>query len=243
MVSDGDILAAIQMDREAIARAGGIHSFGLARSPLTLYWAGLAEEAIQRGLQAVETARASQDPPFLLRTPAPGLSLSAQVGLTKRCVCSTRRVPSERDAARFLLARATSMSVAPLLSLGDLNGAMARASTRELAHRVAFEPPLVSAGIDLLMIRPTTGPRARRHAAGRDCAGRAESQRLACMEMEHAAVAGASRTGVRPRFMERSRSSGNLCDRSEPVSTSACDEALGLLTRVESGASAGSARR
>jgi hypothetical protein len=45
------------------------------------------------------------------------------------------------------------MSVAPLLSLGDLKGAMARAfEARELAHRVAFEPPLVSAGIDLLMI-------------------------------------------------------------------------------------------
>jgi hypothetical protein len=39
------------------------------------------------------------------------------------------------------------------LSLGDLNGAMVRAfDARELAHRVAFEPPLVSAGIDLLMI-------------------------------------------------------------------------------------------
>ena len=45
------------------------------------------------------------------------------------------------------------MSVAPLLSLGDLGGATARAlEARELAHRVAFEPPLVSAGIDLLLI-------------------------------------------------------------------------------------------
>jgi hypothetical protein len=45
------------------------------------------------------------------------------------------------------------MSVAPLLSLGDLSSAMARAlEARELAHRVAFEPPLVSAGIDLLLI-------------------------------------------------------------------------------------------
>src|SRR4029079_1962834 len=52
-----------------------------------------------------------------------------------------------------LLARATSMSVAPLLSLGDLEGAKARAlEARELAQRVGFEPPLVSAGIDLLLI-------------------------------------------------------------------------------------------
>jgi tetratricopeptide (TPR) repeat protein len=66
MVSDGDVLAAIQMDHQALARAGGIRSFGLARAPLTLYWAGLADEAIRHGLQAVETARASDDPPFLL---------------------------------------------------------------------------------------------------------------------------------------------------------------------------------
>jgi hypothetical protein len=45
------------------------------------------------------------------------------------------------------------MSVAPLLTLGDLDGAKARAfEARELAHRVAFEHPLVSAGIDLLVI-------------------------------------------------------------------------------------------
>ena len=45
------------------------------------------------------------------------------------------------------------MSVAPLLSLGDLDGAAARAfEARDLAQRVAFEPPLVSAGIDLLFI-------------------------------------------------------------------------------------------
>jgi hypothetical protein len=40
-----------------------------------------------------------------------------------------------------------------LMSVGDLTGAMERAfDARELAHRVAFEPPLVSAGIDLLLI-------------------------------------------------------------------------------------------
>ena len=54
------------------------------------------------------------------------------------------------------------MSVAPLLSLGDLKGATTRAlEARELAHRVAFEPPLVSAGIDLLLIH------ARSHDPGR----------------------------------------------------------------------------
>ena len=45
------------------------------------------------------------------------------------------------------------MSVSPLLNLGDLDGARMRAlEARELAYRVAFEPPAVSAGIDLLFV-------------------------------------------------------------------------------------------
>ena len=155
MVSDGNVVAAIQMDREAIARAGGIRSFGLARTPLTLYWAGLADEAIQHGLQAVETAKAAGDPPFLLYALQHlGLSLSGAGRFDEALrAFAEARAFGTRCGALPLLARATSMSVAPLLSLGDLNGAMARAfEARELAHRVAFEPPLVSAGIDLLMI-------------------------------------------------------------------------------------------
>ena len=155
MVSDGDIPAAIQMDREALARAGGIRSFGLARTPLTLYWAGLADEAIHHGLQAVETARTAEDPSFLLYALQHlGLSLSGAGRFDEALlVFDEARAFGRRCGALPLLARATSMSVAPLLSLGDLKGAMAGAfEARELAHRVAFEPPLVSAGIDLLMI-------------------------------------------------------------------------------------------
>jgi tetratricopeptide (TPR) repeat protein len=155
MVSDGDVLAAIQMDRRAVARAGGIRSFGLARTPLTLYWAGLGDEAIQHGLQAVETARASAEPAFLLYALQHlGLSLSGAGRFDEAVrVFDEARAFGTRCGALPLLARATSMSVAPMLSLGDLSGAMARAlDARELAHRVAFEPPLVSAGIDLLMI-------------------------------------------------------------------------------------------
>ena len=155
MVSDGDVLAAVQMDHEALARAGGIRSFGLARTPLTLYWAGRADEAIQHGLQAVETARGADDPSFLLYALQHlGLSLSGAGRFDEALlVFDEARAFGRRCGALPLLARATSMSVAPLLSLGDLGGSMARAlEARELAHRVAFEPPLVSAGIDLLLI-------------------------------------------------------------------------------------------
>jgi tetratricopeptide (TPR) repeat protein len=155
MVSDGDVPAAVRMDHEALARAGGIRSFGLARTPLTLYWAGRTDEAIQHGFQAVETARGAQDPSFLLYALQHlGLSLSGAGRYDEALrVFDEARVFGRRCGALPLLARAISMSAAPLLSLGDLEGAMARAlEARELAHRVAFEPPLVSAGIDLLLI-------------------------------------------------------------------------------------------
>jgi tetratricopeptide (TPR) repeat protein len=155
LVSDGDVHAAIEMDRDAVARAKGIRSFGLARIPLTLYWAGFADEAIQRGEQAVEAARGSEDPFFLLYALQHlGLSLTGGGRFDEALrVFDEARAFGRRSGALPLLARATSMSVAPLLNLGDLEGAMARAfDARELAHRLAFEPALVSAGIDLLMI-------------------------------------------------------------------------------------------
>ncbi|HVH54727.1 MAG TPA: AAA family ATPase [Vicinamibacterales bacterium] len=155
MLSDGDLLAAIHMDHEALARAGGIRSFGLARIPLTLYWAGRADDASRLGLQAVETARASEDPSFLLYALQHlGLSLSGAGRFDEAVrLFDEARAFGRTCGALPLLARATSMSVAPLLSLGDLDGALSRASeARELAYRIGFEPPLVSAGIDLLMI-------------------------------------------------------------------------------------------
>ena len=155
MVSDGDVLTAVEMDRTALDRAGGIRSFGQARAPLTLYWAGRAEEAVQRARQAVDTARTSEDPSFLLYALQHlGLGLSGSGRFDEAVkVFDEARAFGRRCGALPLLARATSMSVAPLMSLGDLPGAMARAlEARDLAHRVAFEPPLVSAGIDLLLI-------------------------------------------------------------------------------------------
>jgi len=65
-VADGDVMGGIQTDRQALERAGGIRSFGLARVPLTLYWVGRTREAADHAAQAVERARVSDDPAFLL---------------------------------------------------------------------------------------------------------------------------------------------------------------------------------
>src|SRR5215469_18005072 len=162
--AEGDVSGGIESDRQTLARVGGIRSFGLARIPLTLYWAGRSSEAVGQGAQAVERARESGDPAFLLYALQHfGLSLSGAGRYDEALRAFDEALTFGRQCGAFpLLARAMSMSVAPLLSLGDFDGAARRATeARELAHRVAFEPPLVSAGIDLLLIH------ARSQNAGR----------------------------------------------------------------------------
>jgi tetratricopeptide (TPR) repeat protein len=153
--ADGDIAGAIQSDRCAVARAGGIRSFALARTPLMLYWAGRTREAAEQACKAVQNARESSDPSFLLYAlQHQGLALTAAGEYAKAInVFDEACAFGVHCGALPLTARAMSMSVAPLLSLGDLDGARTRAlEARELAHRVNFEPPIVSAGIDLLII-------------------------------------------------------------------------------------------
>ena len=153
--ADGDVLGAVELDRRALARSAGIRSFGRARMPLTLYWAGLTTQAVEQGSEAVRFARESNDPAFLLYSlQHAGLALSGAGRYGEACrafeeACSFGR----RCGALPLLARAMCMSAAPFLSLGDLGEAKARAlEARELASRIDFEPPFVSAGIDLLLI-------------------------------------------------------------------------------------------
>jgi tetratricopeptide (TPR) repeat protein len=163
-IAEGDVLGGIETDRQTLARAGGIRSFGLARVPLTLYWAGRSTEAVGYGAQAVERARDSGDPAFLLYALQHfGISLSGAGRYDEALRAFNEACKFGRQSGALpLLARAMSMSVAPLLSLGDFDGAARRAmEARELAHRVAFQPPLVSAGIDLLLIY------ARSHDPGR----------------------------------------------------------------------------
>jgi tetratricopeptide (TPR) repeat protein len=153
--ADGDVAGAIQSEQRAVARAGGICSFALARAPLTLYWAGRTEAAADQARQAVAFARESGDAAFLLYAlQHQGLSLAGLGEYDKAVrIFDEACAFGKRCGALPLLARAMCMSVAPFLSLGDLEGARTRAlEARELAHRAAFDPPLVSAGIDLLII-------------------------------------------------------------------------------------------
>ena len=62
--AEGDVQGAVDMDRRAMSRVGGPKTFGLTRSVIALYHMGLIDEALIRAFQAVESARASQDPNF-----------------------------------------------------------------------------------------------------------------------------------------------------------------------------------
>ena len=163
-VADGDVLGGIASDRVTLSRVGGIKSFGLARAPLTLYWVGRSAEAASMAEQAVEGARATNDPGFLLYALQHlGICLSGTGKYDEAFLAFDEACAFGRQCgASALLARATSMSVAPLFSLGEFARAASRAmDARELARGAAFDPPLVSAGIDLLMIY------ARTHDPGR----------------------------------------------------------------------------
>ncbi len=158
-VADGDVLGGIASDRRTLSRAGGIRTFGLARAPLTLYWAGHTAEASVLAEQAVEGAKASQDPAFLLYAMQHlGICLSGAGRYDRALQAFDEACAFGRQCgASSLLARAASMSVAPLFSLGAFDRAEKRAlEARELARSVAFQPPLVSAGIDLLLIYART---------------------------------------------------------------------------------------
>ena len=159
--ADGDVLGAVQMDRKSLASGGGLRSFGRARIPLTLYWAGLTAEAVESGSRTVMYARESpKDQDFLLYSLQHAALALSGAGRYSRAVRLFEEALDigRRCGALPLLARATCMSVAPYLSLGDFDEAMSRAyQARELASRIDFDPPFVSAGIDLLLIGARSG--------------------------------------------------------------------------------------
>ena len=219
--ADGDVLGAVQMDRSALARGGGLRSFGRARIPLTLYWAGLTAEAVESGSQTVAYARESpKDPDFLLYSlQHSGLALTGAGRYTDAVrmfeeACDVGR----RCGALPLLAGATCMSVAPFLSLGDLDEATVRAKqARELASRIDFDPPFVSAGIDLLLIsaRSRTGEQA--HELQNEVTLSVEKATgWHALEVANASVASSCRTCASMRRMERGERPRGMCCRAEP---------------------------
>jgi tetratricopeptide (TPR) repeat protein/predicted Ser/Thr protein kinase len=164
MNAEGDVLGAVELDRRSMARVGGPRTFGLARTVISLYHLGLLDEAIERAQQAVDSARVTRDPTFQvyalehLAVSLTGAGRYAEAARTFQEMRETGR----RFGALPMLARGLAMTTGIYVALGDYARAEAAAAdARDLARRLAFPPPEVSAGLDLLFIY------ARTHEPGR----------------------------------------------------------------------------
>jgi len=179
--ADGDLAAAIDMDRRAISRAPGVTTAAHIMGPLTLYLAGHSTRALALATVAVDSARASRDNTFIMYSLTHlGLNLAAAGRYAEAAQAfHEARSFGRKYGAIPMLARATAMTAGLHLTVFDFEGAEAlQAEACELARGVGFVPPIVSAGIDSLLTF------ARRHEPGR-------AERL----LEETAAAAASTAG------------------------------------------------
>src|SRR5262249_49876359 len=153
--ADGDLAAAIEMDRSSMARAPGVATAAHVMGPLTLYLAGRSTQALALSVASADSARASSDTTFIMYSLAHlGLNLAA----AGRYAEASEAFRDARDFGRRygampMLARATAMAAGLHLIVFDFEGAEAlQAEACELARSAGFVPPIVSAGIDTLLL-------------------------------------------------------------------------------------------
>ncbi len=160
----GDLATTIDMDRDALARAPGVATAAHMLGPLTLYLAGRSAEGIPLAIEAADAARSSGDTTFTMYALTHvGLNMCA-AGRYAEALEAFREVRNfgRRYGALPMLARATAMAAGLHLTLFDFDSAQAlQSEAQELAKTVAFTPPIVSAGIDSLLMF------ARQHQPGR----------------------------------------------------------------------------
>jgi tetratricopeptide (TPR) repeat protein/predicted Ser/Thr protein kinase len=153
--ADGHLLNAIETERQALARRGTQRSYAQVRASLSLYWVGRTQESVEEAAHSAQAARSAQDPAFQVHALSHfGLILTGAGCYDKaeRTFDEARNV-GKRYGVFPLVARAISMSTGIHMNLFDFKGAEAAAlEARDLAHRFVFVPPLVSAGIDLVLV-------------------------------------------------------------------------------------------
>jgi DNA-binding winged helix-turn-helix (wHTH) protein/tetratricopeptide (TPR) repeat protein len=152
--ANGDLVAAIDMDRRVLSMAPGVVTAAHTMGPLSLYLAGRSTEALPLAFLAADSARSSLDTTFIMYSLTHlGLNLAA-VGRYAEALnlFQEARTFGRTYGAIPMLARATAMEAGIHLALFDFEGAEALQSEAcELARDVGFVPPIVSAGIDSLL--------------------------------------------------------------------------------------------
>jgi len=156
----GDLPGAIETIAAAVARAGGIKRRAHALGPMSLYLAGRAGDAVSLAAEAAASARASHDAAFVMYAlPHEGLIL-ATLGRFREAqdVFEEVRRFGRKYGALPMLARAIAISAGYHLSAFDYAGARElQEEARDLARSAGFAPPVVSAGIDLLLAATRSG--------------------------------------------------------------------------------------
>ena len=159
--SEGDLAGALDVMTQAVDRAGGIRSFALATTPLALYFLGRCADATAQTAQGVQISRDRNDPAFhVYALEHHGLALTGCGRYDEALrVFDEMRHFARQHGVLQLLARGIAMSAGVYMALGDYEQVATTAEeARELARSLAFAPPRVSAGIDLLMVRARRQP-------------------------------------------------------------------------------------
>ncbi|MBI4604134.1 MAG: protein kinase [Planctomycetes bacterium] len=158
--SDGEVARGVQRAAGAVARARDLsiapHTLSsLMHYPLMLYWTGRHGEGLDFALEGTGGARQATDVSTLMFSlPHLGLCLAAAGRYGEAAMAfDEARVLGRKYGVSVFLSRAIGMSVGFHIDLFDLEGAEALAEeARDLARSASFHPPVVSTGIDLLMV-------------------------------------------------------------------------------------------
>ena len=152
--ADGNLEAAMEVDRRALAMPGARMTGALVYSPLTLYLAGELPSALKLSRKILDESRSSGESGALIYALTHcGLALAATGQYSEAAATFDEAREFARSCGAFpLVARATAMSAGWRLDVFDFAKAEAlQCEAREIAYEAAFVPSQASAGIDLLM--------------------------------------------------------------------------------------------
>ncbi len=152
--ADGNLGAAIEIDRKAFKLTRGVVKGPLVHAPLTLYLAGRLPEAVataERVLADVQKAGDSSAVVYALSHYGLALAGNGQYARAAATFDEARKC-ARSCGAHPLLARASAMAAGWRLDVFDFAGAESLQSEgRQIAADSQFVPTQASAGIDLLM--------------------------------------------------------------------------------------------
>jgi class 3 adenylate cyclase/tetratricopeptide (TPR) repeat protein len=151
--ASGDLTAATQLFKRALAKGAGYCSAALGNFPLTLYLRGRPAEALERARESADAFRSLSDAFAATFSHAHlGLTLAAcgQYKEATRVFNEARQLGKQHEVWQFH-ARAIAMSAGFHLEVFDFKGNERLAEeARERARSAGFQPSVVSASLDLV---------------------------------------------------------------------------------------------